>query len=56
MLLQDFLDMVKVLRMLYGVAIAKEYFELHVNEFSEFDVKDLFAYQSYANLEITPEK
>lgn len=56
MLLVDFLDMVKVLRMLYGVAVAREYFELHISEFAEFDVKDLYAYNSYVTVDTTSAK
>lgn len=56
MLIKDFLDMVKVLRMLYGVNIAKEYFEKHINDFGDFTISDLFNYKTFDNVDTTTEK
>jgi len=56
MLLSDFLNMTKVLRMLYGVEVAKEYFEKQINEFGELNISDLFSYTSYDKVTSTTEK
>jgi len=56
MLIKDFLDMVKVLRMLYGVAVAREYFERQISEFGDMQLSVLFNYQSFDKLQTTLEK
>ena len=53
MLLSDFLSMTKVLRMLYGPRVAKEYFEKTVAEFGDFSLKDLQSYDGYAKIQPT---
>jgi len=54
-LLSDFLAMTKVLRMLYGTAVAKEYFERRINEFGDLDISDLFNYKAYDTVTPTTE-
>jgi len=56
MLLGDFLGMTKVLRMLYGVEVAKEYFERQIHEFGDLNISDLYSYKSYDKLQTTIEK
>lgn len=55
MLLADFLSMTKVLRMLYGTALATEYFEKNLSQFGDLDVKDLQSYKAYAKISPTRE-
>jgi len=56
MLLSDFLNMVKVLRMLYGVPVAREYFERQIGEFGDLVLSDLFNYESFDKVEPTTAK
>lgn len=56
MLMSDFLNMVKVLRMLYGVEVAKEYFEKQINQFGDMEISDLFSYHSFDKVETTSAK
>ena len=50
MLFSDFLSFTKVLRMLYGTALATEYFEKHINDFQELEIKHLKSYKNYAKI------
>jgi len=51
--MENFLSMVKVLRMLYGPEVATEYFEKQISQFGEFSLKDLQTYSSYYKLNPT---